>query len=250
MTNKRKKLFFKLQYTGLHKLTTSISIGLVSETGAEFYAEFTDYDENQIDEFINENVLSKLILHDYDYDKHYNPDGDSVYVKGDTELIKSTLTKWLERWKEDGVEMWGDVYSYDWILFTGIFGNAFDVPAHVFYIPMDLATALKLTGEDPDVNREDYAYGEENKDANNEDKHNALFDARTQMEVYKKILAKMSTAGNESLDEESETTEEGEDATQSEEVVAVETVPVAKQPAFVEPTQAFLDQSEEFEPPI
>ena len=55
----KKKIFFDLEFTGLHKLTTPISIGLVSEDGDKFYAEFTDYDKFQIDNFLKSEVLSK-----------------------------------------------------------------------------------------------------------------------------------------------------------------------------------------------
>ena len=38
------KVFFDTEFTGLHRNTTLISIGLVSEDGRTFYAEFNDYD--------------------------------------------------------------------------------------------------------------------------------------------------------------------------------------------------------------
>jgi hypothetical protein len=37
------KIFFDTEFTGLHQGTTLISIGLISECGKTFYAEFTDY---------------------------------------------------------------------------------------------------------------------------------------------------------------------------------------------------------------
>ena len=42
------KLFFDTEFTGLHKNTTLISIGIISEDGKTFYAELNDYDINQI----------------------------------------------------------------------------------------------------------------------------------------------------------------------------------------------------------
>jgi hypothetical protein len=53
------KIFFDTEFTGLHKNTTLISIGLVAETGESFYAEFTDYDKSQVNDWIKENVISK-----------------------------------------------------------------------------------------------------------------------------------------------------------------------------------------------
>ena len=43
---KTTKVFFDMEFTGLHKNTTLISIGLVSECGKKYYAEFNDYDLN------------------------------------------------------------------------------------------------------------------------------------------------------------------------------------------------------------
>lgn len=38
------KIFFDTEFTGLHKDTTLVSIGMVSEDNRQFYAELTDYD--------------------------------------------------------------------------------------------------------------------------------------------------------------------------------------------------------------
>lgn len=43
------KIFFDCEFTGLHKNTSLISIGLVADNGQKFYAEITDFDRNQID---------------------------------------------------------------------------------------------------------------------------------------------------------------------------------------------------------
>ena len=58
------KVWFDTEFTGLHKNTTLISIGLVNEYGETFYAEFTDYDKNQCDDWIKENVLNNLLFKD------------------------------------------------------------------------------------------------------------------------------------------------------------------------------------------
>ena len=41
------KLFLDCEFTGLHKSTTLISLGVVAENGKRFYAEFCDYDREQ-----------------------------------------------------------------------------------------------------------------------------------------------------------------------------------------------------------
>ena len=196
------KCFFDLEFTGLHKLTTAISIGLVAEDGKKYYAEFTDFDKYQIDDFLRKEVLSKRILGEYNPETDYKPDSDLVLVKGDIDTVYATMLKWLEQYKEDGVEMWGDLLAYDWVLFVGIFGNGLALPKFIDYIPMDLCTALKLMGEDKDVDRDVFAYGKEKAQGRKEKKHNALYDAETQMEVYKKLMAKISRDVEEKEEEE------------------------------------------------
>ena len=54
------KIFFDTEFTGLHKDTTLISIGLIDENGRTFYGEFSDYDESKCDDWIRENVIKHL----------------------------------------------------------------------------------------------------------------------------------------------------------------------------------------------
>lgn len=198
-----KKMFLDAEFTGLHKLSTLISIALVCEDGNEFYAELTDYDELQINKWLQENVMSKLILGGYEFERDYRPNDKTVKVKGDTELVKQTLTSWLEKYKDEGVELWGDVPADDVIHFRSIFGSAWDVPPFVGYIVYDLATALKLCRQNPDVNRAEFVYGSKDKVPTSDlSVHNALYDARLEKEVYAKIFSLLATAGNDSLKEE------------------------------------------------
>ena len=62
--------YFDTEFTGLHKGTTPISIGIVrvkeadtSQTSA-FYAELTDYDKDQVDEWVQNHVIKNLLLKD------------------------------------------------------------------------------------------------------------------------------------------------------------------------------------------
>lgn len=272
----KKKIFFDMEFTGLHKLTTAISIGLVCEDGNKYYAEFTDFDKYQIDTFLRQEVLSKRTLEEYDFDTDYKPDSDMVLVKGDVEIVYQTLMAWLHRYEEDGVEMWGDLLAYDWVLFINIFGNGLSLPKFVSYIPMDLCTVLKVCGIDTDIDRVVFAYGEEAAKSNSDKKHNSLYDAETQLEVYKKIMDKMNSVIELMSDNEKETTEaeiheEIVDTTPADEKHPKEEVKKTKkavkgrpkkekpaitsdvksnQPKFIEPTQADVDSSEEFNPPI
>ena len=58
------KLFFDTEFTGLRQNTTPISLGIVSEDGKKFYAEFVDYDRNQCSDWILENVIRNMKFHE------------------------------------------------------------------------------------------------------------------------------------------------------------------------------------------
>ena len=55
-------LFFDSEFTGLRKDTTLISLGIVADKGKKFYAEFTDFNWDYVDDWIQKNVLDNLIL--------------------------------------------------------------------------------------------------------------------------------------------------------------------------------------------
>jgi hypothetical protein len=167
-------IFFDTEFTGLHRNTTLISIGLITETGEGFYAEFNDYDKHQINGWLQDNVIDNLILKD---DMLTTNDNQTIYVKGDTNFIKNHLEKWLSKF--DNIEMWGDVISYDWILFTNLFDNSI-LPNNIYYIPFDLSTLLKVKGVDPDISREEFV-------SLSGDKHNSLWDAIIIKKCYDKL---------------------------------------------------------------
>lgn len=174
------KVFLDTEFTGLHQRTTLISIGLIAETGQKFYAELTDYDVAQVDDWINANVISKLYL---------VKEGNAAYMEdwrliGDTFNVKNALSLWFKQF--DKVEIWSDCLSYDWVLFCQIFGHAFNIPKNIYYIPFDICTLFKAKGRDPDISREKFAFGEVYSEMETK-KHNALWDAEVIFECYKKL---------------------------------------------------------------
>ena len=198
----RHKIYFDTEFTGLHQNTTLISIGLLSECGKTFYAEFTDYNKAQIDGWLQENVISKLKFSDKitascggwehyinDTGKYSNAlemtlakkDMSEFECIGKTPMIKNRLEKWLSQFEE--VEMWSDCLSYDWVLFNQIFGHAFNIPKNVFYIPFDICTLFHARGIDPDINRDDFSVLREGSI-----KHNSLWDARVIKSCHEKLM--------------------------------------------------------------
>lgn len=177
---KTTKVFFDTEFTGLHQKTTLISIGLISECGKTFYAELTDYDKLQVDNWIQQNVIDKLILSENDN----VADNDEWRLLGSTVRVKEALFSWLSQFEK--VEMWSDCLAYDWVLFCHIFGHAFAIPNHIHYIPLDICTLFKAIGVDPDVNREEFAFGR--PELSDKEKHNALWDAKVIMACYQKAI--------------------------------------------------------------
>lgn len=166
------------EFTGLHKNTTLISIGMVSDDGHEIYCELKDYDKDQIDEWLQENVIDNLLFNDYtNLRKRF---GSVTFVKGDKEEVAQAIQDWLSKYKT--VELWSDCMHYDIVLFQDLFGGAFDVPENVYYIPFDISTLFKVYGIDPDIDREAFI------DTPIEGrKHNSLYDARVIRACYDKL---------------------------------------------------------------
>ena len=185
------KLFFDTEFTGLHQNTTLISIGIVAETGQTFYAELTDYDKSQVDDWLKENVVAKLRMTEphnhYWTNRNYE---NNLLCCGDTSFVKSELRAFLDQFNQ--VEMWSDCLAYDWVLFNQIFGHAFNVPLLVYYIPFDICTLFKMKGIDPDIDREEFCGNENLKGLTFEfegtPKHNALWDASVIRGCYNKLI--------------------------------------------------------------
>ena len=68
------KIFFDTEFTGLHKGTELISIGMVDEVGRTFYAEFNDYDKNQIEEGNAIMIGGKTMVVTYQADDFFSND--------------------------------------------------------------------------------------------------------------------------------------------------------------------------------
>ena len=165
------KLFFDTEFTGLHKNTTLISIGIISDDGKKFYAEFTDYDENQCTEWIKENVINNLHLPhipfhskcekniekleengyvisqnphipragailEYDYFKSENGNMNAL---GDSCWIGIVLNEWIKQF--DTIQFVSDVSHYDFVLLIDLLtngGTALDLPDNISAVCHDI----------------------------------------------------------------------------------------------------------------
>ena len=175
-------IYMDSEFTGLHRNTSLISIGLVSDTGSSFYAEFTDYDKSQVDGWIQENVISHLSLEPGTW-KRDEINGSTIVTACDNSSnIRSRLLKWLENeWvlTDRKLQFFVDCYAYDWVLLVDLLTggkSALDMPEYIYYIPIDLSTVLWSMMEDPDIGREEFcSWNYHEKD--NSVKHSAYGDA-------------------------------------------------------------------------
>ena len=180
-------IYFDTEFTGLHKSTTLISIGLIDENGRTFYAELTDYDKSQVDYWIMENVIEHLISSKSKNKFVYGASvfGEKTIVIGDKFKVKEELEHWLSVYDE--VQLISDVCHYDMVLFIDIFGDAFSIPKNVsavcYDINQDIAKYFGCSNKEAfDISREEIVAKEEIKI--NGEKHNSLYDAMVIKEIY------------------------------------------------------------------
>lgn len=183
------KIFADSEFTGLHKNTTLISIGMVSEDGHEFYAEFNDYDRRQVNEWLHENVITKLQAKGYNKNIKLEKD-DKTIIYGGTRYISKELELWLLKF--DKVELVLDVGYYDFILIIDLlFGDAINIPrwfskAYID-INQEIAMSYDITiGAAFNIRRESLVSNIDKYD--NLDKHNSLYDAHIIKDIYEESL--------------------------------------------------------------
>ena len=178
------KIFFDTEFTGLHKNTTLISIGLVDENNRSFYAEFLGYDVNQLNDWIKENVINNL-KYKTCINNWNNEDFEHFECVGYSYFIKQWLEKWLSIY--DDVQLISDCCHYDMVLFIDIFGGAFDIPKNInpacHDINQDIANRYDLS-ETWAFNKSREEILEENRINIEGNKHNALYDAKVIKEIY------------------------------------------------------------------
>lgn len=188
-----RRIFFDTEFTGLHKGTTLISIGLVSDEGERFYAELTDFDESQCDEWIEMNILDHLILSgNEELFNKLSDDSMTTIVIGNKTTIRSELLEWLDNFKDD-IQFVSDVCHYDMVLLCDLLADgAILLPDYInpfcHDITQDIAMVLDISeAEAFDFSREDLLTSRGISLPKGQ-KHNALYDA----EVIKSISDNVS----------------------------------------------------------
>ncbi|NLV16263.1 MAG: 3'-5' exoribonuclease [Syntrophomonadaceae bacterium] len=176
------RIFFDSEFTGIRQDTTLISIGLVTEDDHMFYAEFTDYDRNQVFPWLEENVLKYLWLSDPNKNvPEFTRNMNLETCLGDKETVGKALRNWISQW--DKAELWADIIPFDWVLLCGLLGGVFNLPKNMEFICYDICTFLKILGFESNINREEFVGYDDP-----ENKHNALYDALVVKAMYEKLM--------------------------------------------------------------
>ena len=188
-------IFFDTEFTGLVPNTTLISLGMVAENGATFYAEFTDYNKNLCDEWIKENVINNLI-----FDRpliSMRTENKDYEICSNTDDVVFWLKEWLRQFEDQRIQLISDVCHYDMTLFCNLFGGAFSLPDNInpvcYDICQDIAVAWTAMDKSMiqrtvcplsrrmwlgfDKSREELCTEREIELPNGK-KHNALYDAK------------------------------------------------------------------------
>lgn len=182
------KLFFDLEFTGLHKTTNIMSIGIISEDGKKFYAEINDYDKSQVNDWLEQNVI-----------KHFSFNYQNVAIpkmpvcmcnnyacKQSFEDVRETLNTWLNQFDE--IQFVSDVCHYDFVLMIDLIsGHALDLPINISAvchdINQDIAAYHKISDSEAfDLSREEFLIN--NSVHIKGEKHNALYDAKVIRAIY------------------------------------------------------------------
>lgn len=217
-------LFMDEEFTGLHKDTTLISLGIVSEDGKRFYAEFTDYDEMQCNQWINDNVINNLLLYPIPYSRNVDerlrfmekegyvfsnipeiPGPNSLlaymYKKGTKEYmqvvgnkfwIRNHLIDWISQF--DFIQFVSDVCHYDFVLLIDLLtngGTALDLSDNISPVchglNMDIARHYGISEREAfDKNREEIVMELCGYEVEGK-KHNALYDAEVIKAIFEEI---------------------------------------------------------------
>ena len=183
-------IFFDTEFTGLHKYTTLISLGMVDENGRTFYAEFFDYDEDQVNDWIKENVIANLKFATNSFkipDINFGS-SDNIEMKANKKIVKEYLTKWLSAY--DDVQFVSDVCHYDMVLLIDIFGGAFDLPCNINPACHDINQDIARYYNFSEIEAFDYSREKilENRYISIDGyKHNSLYDAKVIKAIYESI---------------------------------------------------------------
>jgi hypothetical protein len=182
-----------------------ISIGIVAEDGREYYAVSNEYRYKDADEWVRKNVISPLYIDTVHGDHRNRCDvtnfqnlfgkSNKQIAKEITEFVYADIFKNFKgaekefhlRTKEYGwetdkpIEFYGYYADYDWVLFCSLFGRMIDLPRGFPMYCRDLKQELDKIS---DIHFVAGRIQNHAKYPKQENEHNALADAKWNLELY------------------------------------------------------------------
>jgi len=133
-----RRFFYDCEFMEEPGFLELISIGVVDESGKNlFYAVNDDADLSRANDWVKENVISRL-----------PPRDKSLGHLGwmDRGKIKRDLLDFLMPSKDDPVELWGYYADYDHVLMCWIFGRMIDLPKGMPMYTLDIKQEMYMRG--------------------------------------------------------------------------------------------------------
>jgi len=146
------RIFFDTEFIENGKTIQLISIGAVNEDGGTFYAVSNEYNPEDADKWVKENVLSKI-------------------PKDQVTLSRKEIANAFLDWCGDKPEFWAYYADYDWVVLCQLYGRMIDLPKGWPMYCRDIKQVCDLLGN-PKLPEQ--GKGE----------HNALRDAEWNLKAY------------------------------------------------------------------
>lgn len=173
-----------------------ISIGIVREDGNSYYAISNEFKPNDADQWVRDNVISKLplmlkkreSLSEFTKRCQLTEEYDGLwYVGKSNETIKQEVLDFFGCWPDqlfyrapENIEVYAYYADYDWVLFCSLFGRMIDLPKGFPMYCLDLKQMMDERGLSKEWKRKNCP--------DPEDAHDALVDARWNRQLYNLIV--------------------------------------------------------------
>ena len=159
------RFFYDCEFIEDGRTIELVSIGMVDETGREFYAVSTEFDPAKAIDWVRRNVLDKL-----------PPPADPAW-RSRTQ-IRDDLLAFLEEPGED-VELWAWMASYDHVVLAQLWGDMRALPRLIPRFTHELRQLWEEAGAPP-------------LPPAPPDQHNALADARHNLERWRVLSGQVT----------------------------------------------------------
>lgn len=168
------KYFLDTEFIENGKTIDLINIGIVGEDGSELYCVNANCDLDRANDWVKENVISKLPIR---HPSYY----DSPRIKEEARAwmpkthIRDTVLSFVANCDGCRPKFWGYYADYDWVVFCQLFGTMMDLPKGY---PMYCHDIKQLCDSLGNPKLPEQGKGE----------HNALADARWNKKAYEFLM--------------------------------------------------------------